>query len=151
MLRRLFALAVLLIVVYVAMRARQGDFGMLSPAAFICAVVFAIVALAGVVFRLPLARSYPDSGFGMSKPVGVGIGNFGVLLFAAAPVLIAAKGVSTGVLPAFGSGPDLTFASSPAAFLGALFVWIAAGLAIFWLFIKVRQSNRGLAANEDEA
>lgn len=141
MLRRLIALVVFFITVYIADRARQGDFGMLSPAVtLICAVVI-IVALAGILFKLPFARRYPPEGFGMSRSIGVGLGHIGIFIFAVIPLFIAGKGVYTGVLQALDSGPDVTFASSPIKFIGILFLWLAVSLVIFWLLVKAMRAN----------
>lgn len=150
MLRRSIALVVFLAAAYIAIRARQGDMGMLSPAALICAIVIAIVAFAGILFNLPFARRYPREEFGMSSSLELGVGSIGILIFAAVPIFIAVRGVYTGVLPALGSGPDITFANSPMQFLGIFFLWLAGGLGVSWLLVQVRRANAGKSDKDND-
>ncbi len=139
--RRLIAFIVLLVDIYVGVH--HADFGMLSPVVVLVAVLVAILAGAVVIFNLSFTRpGLPqDSGFGASKPIGVGIGVFGIFVFAAAPLFIAARGLYQGRLPAFGAGPDIVFSQSPLAFFLNFSVWVAIGLAVLWLLRKTARAQ----------
>lgn len=140
MIRRLIALLVLIADIYVAVAVGHSDIvGLIVQ---IVAVFVGIAAAAILLFDLPFARPGPprDSGFGMSEPVGRGIGFFGLLLFALAPLFIAARGIYQGRMPAFGSNPDILFSQRPGGFVLMLLVWLAIGLAVLWLFFKVLKS-----------
>jgi hypothetical protein len=144
--RRIIALIVLFIDAYVGVR--HAEFGMLGPVVVLVAVLVAILAGAVVLFNLSFTRPGPpqDSGFGMSSPVGIGIGFIGIFVFAAAPLFIAARGLYQGRLPAFGSGPDVLFYQRPVAFLLNLSIWVAIGLAVLWLLRTTASARK----NEDE-
>lgn len=142
--RRFVAFLVLLVAIYIGLQARGDAFGMIGPVIVLVMALVAFFAGAVVLFNLGLGKSRPwgDSGFGMSEPVGVGIGTLGLLLFAIAPLLIAAKGMYQGVIPPFGPGPDVLFAQRPAVFLLHFSAWIACGAGILWLTYKVVGSRR---------
>jgi hypothetical protein len=140
--RRLVALIALLAAVYVAVN--HANFGMLRPVFALLAVLVAILATAVLIFNLPLRKPGPpqDSGFGMSEPVGIGIGSAGLLLFAVIPLVVAARGLYRGAMPALGSGPDVALSQSPAQFLLLFAMWVAIGLAVLWLLRKALISRR---------
>ena len=140
MVRRLIALLVLLADIYVA--AKVGHDSIAGLMVLIIAVFVGIAAVAMLLFDLPVTRPGPvrDRGFAMSEPVGRGIGYFGLLLFAAGPLFIAARGIYQGRIPAFGSNPDVLFSQRPGSFVSMLLLWIAIGLAVLWLFFKVLRS-----------
>lgn len=140
--RRLIALIVLLADAWLG--AHHADFGMLGPVVALLAVLIAILAIAVIVFNLPMTRpgAAQDSGFGMSEPVGISIGLFGIFLFAFAPLFIAARGLYQRRLPVFGSGPDILMAQRPVAFILHFLAWLAIGLAVLWLLRKTVQANR---------
>jgi hypothetical protein len=144
--RRLVALIALLAAVYVGVN--HAHFGMLGPVFALLAVLVAILATAVLIFNLPLRRpGLPqDSGFGMSEPVGIGIGSVGLLLFAVVPLVIAARGLYRGSIPALGSGPEVALSQNPAQFLLLFAMWVAIGLAVLWLLRKALISRKG--ANE---
>lgn len=144
--RRIIALIVLFIDVYVGVR--HAEFGMLGPVVILVAVLVAILAGAVVLFNLSFTRPGPvqDSGFGRSSPVDIGIGFIGTFFFAAAPLFIAARGLYQGRLPALGSGPDVLFHQRPVAFLLNLSIWVAVGLAVLWLLRKIASAR----SSEDE-
>jgi len=150
--RRIIALIVLFIDVYVGIR--HAEFGMLGPVVVLAAVLVAILAGAVVVFNLSFTRPGPsqDSGFGMSSPVGIGIGIgfIGIFIFAAAPLFIAARGLYQGRLPAFGSGPDVLFYQRPVAFLLNLSIWVAIGSVILWLLRKTASARKSEDEQGDE-
>lgn len=148
--RRIIALIVLFMDIYVGVR--HDEFGMLGPVVVLVAVLVAILAGAVVVFNLSFTRPVPpqDSGFGMSKPVGIGIGLIGIFVFAAAPIFIAARGLYQGRLPAFGSGPDVLLYQQPVAFLINLSLWVAIGLAVLWLLRKTASAQKSEGEQGDE-
>ncbi len=137
--RRAIALLVLLLAIYAGFHFRS--WGMLGPVVALMAVLVAILAGAVIVFDLPFSRPGPaqDSGFEAQEPVGSAIGTFGLLLFAFAPLFIALRGLYQGHLPVLGSGPDVSLAQSPVAFMISFTVWVVIGLCVLWL---VRQTRR---------
>lgn len=141
MIRRVIALLVLIGDIAVALNV--GHDSIAGLIVLIIAVFVGIAAAAMVLFDLPLGRRQPvqDSGFGMFEPVGRGIGYFGLLLFAAAPLFIAARGTWQGRMPAFGSNPDILFSQRPGSFVLMLLAWAAIGLGVLWLFFKVWRSQ----------
>jgi len=142
--RRLIALLVLLFDIYVTVQVFRADAGMLRLFTVILAVPIGIMAAAVVIFNLPFTRPGPsqDDDVGMSEAVDFGIGALGLLLFAFAPLFIAARGLFQGKLPDFGSGPDVLFSQHPVEFLLNFAGWIAIGTAVLWLFGKVVASRR---------
>jgi hypothetical protein len=147
--RRLISITIFAASVWLAVRSRAGV-SMLNPVLLLLAVLVAIVALAAAVFDLRLGKSrYEDSGFGMYAPVGIGLGKLGLLLFAAAPLLIAAKGIYRGVIPSIGSEPDISFSHAPLRFLVALFIWIAIGLGVLALSRLIGTSTQARGARRD--
>jgi len=142
--RRLVALLIPLVDIYVAVQVVRANEGMMPLFAVIVAVPIGIMAGAVVIFNLPFTRPGPsqDDDFGMYEPVGFGLGALGLLLFAFAPLFIAARGLFQGKLPDIGSGPDVLLSQHPVEFLLNLAGWVAIGTAVLWLFGKVVASRR---------
>ena len=140
--RRLIALLVLLVDIYFGVH--HEHFGMVGPLVALLAVIVGVLASAAVIFNLRIRKPGPpqDSGFGMSEPVGFGIGAFGLLLFAVAPLLIAARGLYRGSMPALGSGPDVVLSESPIEFLLLFAMWVAIGSGVLWLFRRILISRK---------
>jgi hypothetical protein len=142
MLRRLLALPVLIGALYIAAHADRNELGLLWLVVELFAFLIGLLALAVLLFNLRWSHQepLPDSGFGLSDRVGRGIGSLGILLFAAAPLFIALRGVWRGVMPALGDGTDALFAASPLRFALLLAAWLAFSAVAFWLWWKVRTS-----------
>jgi hypothetical protein len=142
--RRLIAFVVFAAAVGVAARSRTGDFmGMLDPVLFLIAVLVAIIALVAAIFDIRLGPpNYEDSGFGMHEPVGIGLGKLGLLIFAAAPLFIAARGIYRGVIPALIADQDVALSDAPLQFLVALGAWVAIGIAFLVLSRLVNASSQ---------
>ena len=150
--RRLIAFFVLLLSAYVGFEIHTSASSMLGPVFVLLAAIVAFLAGAVLVFNLRITKPgmYRDSGFGMYEPVGVGIGTLGLLIFALAPLAIAARGVYRGFLPAFGSGPDIVFSQKPVAFVLNFSVWVAIGLGVLWLLRKSVASRKKAKAQAEE-
>ncbi len=142
--RRLVALIIFVAAAFLAAKTRHGDFlGMLDPVIFLIAVLVAIIALGAFVFNVPLGPpNYTDSGFGMHEPVGKGLGKLGLLVFAAAPLFIAVRGIYRGVIPSLISDQDVVFGQAPIDFLANLGIWVCLGGAVLFLIHQVSASDR---------
>jgi hypothetical protein len=152
--RRLVSLVVLIASIFAAVQANKGGFGMMGP---VLALVFSIVALlAGVNLAFNLRLTRPDlpqdSGFGMSEPVGSSIGAIGILVFAIAPLFIAARGLYQGYMPSLDGGPDIVFSAHPIGFVLAFAAWVSLGFGLLWLWRKVlaNRRRRGAQAQTDQ-
>lgn len=151
--RRLIALLVLLLAAYAGFEIHASTSSMLAPVFVLLAVIVGFLAAAVLVFDLRITKPgmYRDSGFGMVEPVGFGIGSLGLLLFGLVPLVIAGRGLYRGFLPAFGDGPDIVLAQTPATFLLNFLVWVAIGLVFLWLLRKSvasRKAAKRLAQRE---
>lgn len=142
--RRLIAIAIFGAAAWLAAKSRNGEFlGMLDSVVFLLALIVALVALLAGVFDIRIGKpNFEDSGFGVHEPVGLGLGQFGLLLFAIAPLFIAARGVFLGIIPVLGSDADVAFIDNPLKFLLVLSVWAGVGVGVLALWRRVSRSHQ---------
>ena len=128
--RRVLYLIVFLISTVMAVWAYHTDLGLLRPIVVMVAIPVAIITLLAAIFNPQVTR--PDTEYDKPEtPVDRAIGYFAIALFAAVPLFIAARGLHAGVLPALGSGADITLAESPAKFVMVLLMWVGGGVGNF--------------------
>jgi hypothetical protein len=142
--RRLIAFIVFAAAAGLAAKSRNGEFlGKLDPVVSLIAVLVAIIALIAAIFDIGLGKpNFADSGFGLHEPVGVGLGKLGLLIFAVAPLFIAARGIYRGAIPTLVSDHDVVFSHAPLQFLAMLGIWVGIGVAILALGRRVNASLR---------
>ena len=138
--RRAVALVIFLGSAYFAIRIRSDGSG-LAAILLIPAVLVAFFALAMVLFDLPVLgdRSFEDSGFERTvlSPWQLKIfGIFLAFLFGGAPLFIAVRGLSRGVIPAPWGAPDIVLAQAPFRFLLACALFAGAGAVLAVLIMK---------------
>jgi hypothetical protein len=108
------------------------------------------LAIAGsLAFSGPTWREAQESGY-LSERARVPYLVTVMLSFCAAFVFIGARGVSRGVVPAIGDGPDVAFAASPLRFALVVGFWCGFGLLAAWgAWCVVRYERRKAAAGVD--
>lgn len=131
-----FAASVSIGIAGVSMMKAENWAGLLVGFACVAAAVCGVVVS---VFKIPvLGKAYPDDGFGLfSETQGNAFASAMVFLFGVLVLFLAARGVYRGVVPVFGSGPDVTFAQAPFDYLLSCTAWFCGGAGLVWLSWKV--------------